>query len=167
MPVSFFWCKASVSKRKWRQACFSFQVSEVVGGVICYTVLQVPCYCTGSCRPPLVTYWKVLSAVFNKRQCMWRKAIAKLCCSLVLRPSFIAARERWHWCIILQSLKILATLTVNHTYWGGWWYPTKLRSNRSKIPRIFFIWNMKELEWTFSALPEMSYQFTFSMDTFV
>lgn len=165
MPVSFFWCKASVSKRKWRQACFSFQVSEVVGGVICYTVLQVPCYCTGSCRMPLLTHWKVLSAVFNKRQYMWRKTIANVSCSLVLRASFIAVREWWHWCIILQSPKILATVTINHRYWGGW-YPRKLGTSLPKILctssfRTWRGWN--EL----SALPEMSYQFTFSMDTFV
>lgn len=165
MPVSFFWCKASVSKRKWRQACFSFQVFEVVGGVICYTVLQVPCYCTGSCRLPLLTYWKVLSAVFNKRQYMWRKTIANVSCSLVLRPSFIAVRERWHWCIIFQSPKILATVTINHGCWGGR-YPRKLGSGLSEIlcTSSFETWR----SWNeLSALPEMSYQFTFSMDTFV
>lgn len=158
MPLSFFWCKASVSKRKWRQACFSFQVSEVVGGVICYTV---PCYCSGSCRLPLLMYWKVLSAVFNKRQSMWRKTIANVSFSLVLGLSFIAVREWWHWCIILQSPKILATVTGSHRYWSGW-YPRKLGSSLSKI--LFETgrrWNEP------SALPEMSYQFTFSMDTFV
>lgn len=147
MPVSYFWCKASVSRRKWRQACFSFQVSEVVGGVICYTVLQVPCYCSGSCWLPLLTYWKVLSAVFNKRQSVWRKTTANVFFSLILWPSFTAAREQWHWCRILQTYKVLVTIT--HRYWGEW-YPRKVREQSFQNLVHFLIWNVKELEWNFS-----------------